>query len=357
MATQTEYTHVELLTLKGPEYRRVSTAPPRPPTNDEIPVIDLSPIDGDQQARGELATKVRAAAENTGFFYIKNHGISEELIGDALSQAKAFFNQSVDEKKKVDRKKFKHFAGYHGLGSTQINRTESQDRKETFSLRYSPRHDPTNTQPGTQSDDEDDRLLWHGTSHIPGLRDTTIAFWQARLALARKLVRIFALSLNLPSNYFDDVVTHPGADGLYVHYPGTPESTNDETKLEVGIGSHTDIQCFTLLWQDKSGGLQVLSAADEWLDARPIEGTLVVNIGDFLQRLSNNRFKSTVHRVYNRQSGSRYSMPFFFGFNPESVCAVVPTCVDEDHPALYEPISCGKWHRDRLALASNKKSA
>jgi isopenicillin N synthase-like dioxygenase len=68
----------------------------------------------------------------------------------------------------------------------------------------------------------------------------------------------------------------------------------------------------------------------------------VVNIGDFLQRLSNNRFKSTVHRVYNRQPTSRYSMPFFLGFNPDSVCKVVPSCIDEDHPALYGPISCGK---------------
>ena len=91
-----------------------------------------------------------------------------------------------------------------------------------------------------------------------------------------------------------------------------------------------------------SGGLQVLSSEGEWLDAAPIEGTLVVNIGDLLQRLSNNKFKSTVHRVYNRQKASRYAMPFFLGFNPEAICSVVPTCVDEDHPALYPPISSGQ---------------
>jgi isopenicillin N synthase-like dioxygenase len=156
------------------------------------------------------------------------------------------------------------------------------------------------------------------------------------------MIRIFALALDMPEDYFDSVTTNPGADGLYVHYPGCPETISDDTETDVGIGSHTDIQCVTLLWQDMSGGLQVLSASDEWLDARPIPGTIVVNIGDFLQRLSNNRFKSTVHRVYNRQTTSRYSMPFFLGFNPDSVCKVVPSCVDEDHPALYEPISCGK---------------
>lgn len=187
----------------------------------------------------------------------------------------------------------------------------------------------------------EDDFIWEGTKHLPGFRDVTVTFWQKRLELARKLVRIFALALGQSEDYFDNITTHPGADGLYVHYPGTPDLTTDMT-VDAGIGSHTDIQCFTLLWQDMSGGLQVLSAQDEWLDARPIEGTIVVNIADFLQRLSNNRFKSTVHRVFNRQSTSRYSMPFFFGFNPESVCTVVPSCVDEQHPALYEPISCGK---------------
>lgn len=121
------------------------------------------------------------------------------------------------------------------------------------------------------------------------------------------------------------------------------------------------MQCFTLLWQDESGGLEVLlpkkggcdskdvDEADpvyEWVGATPHQGTLVVNIADFLQRLSNDRFRSTVHRVYNRQSGSRYSMPFFFGFNYDAECAVVPTCIDEAHPAKYAPISCGKVSRN-----------
>jgi isopenicillin N synthase-like dioxygenase len=154
-------------------------------------------------------------------------------------------------------------------------------------------------------------------------------------------VRIFALALDLPEDYFDNVTTYPGANGLYVHYPGNPKNSQGG-HIVVGIGSHTDIQSFTLLWQDMSGGLQVLSANGEWLEATPIEGTFVVNIGDFLQRLSNNRFKSTVHRVYNQQEAPRYSMPFFFGINYDTVCSVVPTCVDDEHPALYEPISCGK---------------
>ncbi|KAE8371422.1 2OG-Fe(II) oxygenase superfamily protein [Aspergillus bertholletiae] len=345
MATQT-HREIELLSATGAVLRRVSTAPPRLPTDDEIPIIDLESIDGTFDERNILASRVKAASENTGFFYVRNHGIPEELIQNSLSQAKAFFDQQLNEKMKIDFRTSTVSAGYHGVGSTQVNRSETRDLKETFSMRYDSRFDPTFTGPKSTLEQhnkscDDDDYVWKGTSHLPGFREVTVSFWQSRLALARKLVRIFALALGEREDYFDGVITHPGADALYIHYPGIPDVATD-SDIDVGIGSHTDFQCFTLLWQDNSGGLQVLSAQDEWLDARPIEGTLVVNIGDFLQRLSNNRFKSTVHRVYNHQPDSRYSMPFFFGFNPETVCRVVPSCVDDEHPPLYEPISCGE---------------
>ena len=115
-------------------------------------------------------------------------------------------------------------------------------------------------------------------------------------------------------------------------------SANDD----VGLGSHTDLQCFTLLWQDSVGGLQVLTKSGQWVNAPPIPGTFVVNIGDFFMRLTNDRFKSTVHRVYNKTTSGRYSMPFFFGFNPNETCSVLPNCVGPDNPAKYEPISCGE---------------
>lgn len=225
----------------------------------------------------------------------------------------------------------------------RTNLIDRADKKETFSLRYDSRLDPTSD--AAESADNctyAEDFMWKGTNHLDGFRPVLVEFWQRRLELARKMMRIFALALDLPENYFDDVTTHPGADAVHIHYPGVSEDAQNGQDVDVGIGSHTDIQAITLLWQDMSGGLQVLSAAAEWLEAQPVQGTIVVNIGDFLERLSNNRFKSTVHRVYNRQSTSRYAMPFFLGFNPEAVCEVVPTCVDKDHPALYEPISAGK---------------
>lgn len=209
-------------------------------------------------------------------------------------------------------------------------------------MRYDGRNDIASSDPAVPDDtmSADFDRTWSETSRVKDFKATLIEFWQVRLQLARKMIRIFALALDLPEDYFDNVTTHPGADAVFIHYPGV--QTEDTQDIDVGIGAHTDIQCLTLLWQDMSGGLQVLSSDGEWLDAAPIEGTLVVNIGDLLQRLSNNKFKSTVHRVYNRQTASRYAMPFFLGFNPEAMCSVVPTCIDEDHPALYPPISAGQ---------------
>jgi isopenicillin N synthase-like dioxygenase len=191
----------------------------------------------------------------------------------------------------------------------------------------------------TQADD----WIWQQTADLPNFKSATIAWWQGCLSLARGLVQLFALALDLPENYFDEITSFPGSDGLYIRYPGT--SATDRDTADVGIGSHTDMQCFTLLWQDNSGGLQVLSSQDEWLEATPVDGTLVVNIADFMQRLSNNKFRSTVHRVYNKNVESRYSMALFFGFNADAECAVVETCVDDKHPPLYEPITCGKVRR------------
>lgn len=127
--TTSSHSTLQLLTLNGPEYRRVSTAPPRVPSVDEIPVINLSQLEGDLGARKELAQKVKLAAENTGFFYICNHGIPDELIQGALHQAKAFFNQSDDMKEKVDRRHYKEFQGYHGVSTTQINDSETKGKQ------------------------------------------------------------------------------------------------------------------------------------------------------------------------------------------------------------------------------------
>lgn len=224
---------------------------------------------------------------------------------------------------------------------------------------YSPEYDPDpkdldaipeDVQPWLRGEE----FVWEGTKHLSDFKKHILEYWQECLKLARRLVRIFALCLELPETYFDKMVTYPGADGVLQFYPGIAPD-NVARSQDVGIGSHTDLQCFTLLWQDSLGGLEVLNRAGQWIKARPIPGTFVINIGDYMARLTNDRFQSTVHRVHNRSLHDRISMPFFFGFNFNLQCGVLPTCTDDQNPARYEPISCGDVSMTSLKIDSGLK--
>lgn len=143
-------------------------------------------------------------------------------------------------------------------------------------------------------------------SEFPGF-DAILAYWQECLRLSRRLIRIFALALDLPEDYFDSVTTYPGADGVLNWYPGFDSYEEAENFRNVSLGSHSDLQIFTILFQSGPGALQVLNAEGQWIKASPIKGTMVVNIGDFLMRLTNDRMKSTVHRVLHRSTEDRYA--------------------------------------------------
>lgn len=355
---------LELATAYGPAYRDVLKTPPRDCDPSEVPVIDLSGIYSDLASRQALAATVRRAAENTGFFYIRNHGIPGATIDAALAQAKVFFAQPEAAKRGVATARSRFFNGWTERRGSRISPTESRDDREGFAWRYDTRYDPARDD---KKDDDDgvpeairpwirgEEFVWDGTAHLPGFKADVLAYWRACLTLARRMVRVFALALDLPEAYFDDMVTFPGADGVFNYYPrteaeeeacggggGGPEASSTDVDVDVGLGAHTDMQLFTLLWQDDVDGLQVLRRDGQWLRVPPVEATFVVNIGDFLQRLSNDRFRSTVHRVFNRAPVDRYSMPFFFGFNFNERCGVLPTCTSVDNPPKYEPITCGE---------------
>lgn len=344
---------LELTTAYGPVYRDVRRAPPRDCVPSEVPIIDLSGIYGDSNSRKALAAIIRDAAENTGFFYIKNHGIPKAIVDAARSQSQAFFTQIEEKKREATTAKSKFFNGWTEKYAFKISPTESRDRREAFSWRYDPQYDPEpkdtvpeDVKPWIMGEE----FVWEETSHLPGFKHDMLAYWQHCLTLARRLIRVFALALDLPETYFDHLVTFPGADGVVNYYPKNEDALDEDAVVDVGIGAHTDLQSFTLLWQDMVGGLQVLTKDGQWVKVPPVEDTFVVNIGDFLMRLSNDRFKSTVHRVYNRTRVDRYSMPFFFGFNFNEKCAVLPSCMSESNPPKYEPITCGEVSLSNMML-------
>jgi len=180
-------------------------------------------------------------------------------------------------------------------------------------------------------------------SSIPGLKATLATYYGHILTLARRLIRLFAQVLELPETYFDHMFKIPGAMCRILHYPPQPPSSTT-----LGIGAHTDIECFTILCQGTQPALQILNTDGEWLAAPPITGTFVVNIGDMLSYWSNDLFISTVHRVLNITGEERYSIPFFMGPNYETLVEPLESCIKAGKKN-YDSILAGDYVFRRLA--------
>lgn len=384
---------LRLASGNGPVTRYIQRTAPRDATPDEIPIIDVSGIfSPDFEERLAVAKQVHAAATNTGFFYIRDHNIPLATTAAAYEACLDFFRQDLATKNRANASQSVYFNGYKPPQTQRINPFEGVDYRESFSCTYDPRLDPScggseqgkegsglldsipaeirtflRIEPDGPPGYEEDRFPWSATrASVPHFRSAVVAYWRACLHLARALVRTFALSLDLDEGFFDDKFSHPDAALALNYYPplpfvpsssSSPSSSSTCSPDAVSIGSHTDFQLFTILWQDAVGGLQVLNRQGQWIKARPVEGTFVVNIADYLQRITNDRYQSTVHRAVNNSGHERVSMPFFFGFNLNESCGVLDSCVGEDGARRYEEVGCREWVRRRVAAMHDTKSA
>lgn len=368
---------LRLASGNGPITRLIQRTPLRDATPAEIPIIDAAGIlSSSYTDRLAAAQQIHAAATNTGFFYLTNHGIASAVTDDAYHACLDFFRQDLDVKMQASATQSVYFNGYKPPRTQRINPFEGVDVRETFSWTYDPRLDPDvrdfdSIPPEikkflrVEPDVEDveggkSRFPWSKTGSVPAFAPAVLAYWRSSLALARALVRAFALSLGLEEGYFDAKFSYPDASLALNYYPplaSPPEAAADKDgEEEVSIGSHTDFQLFTILWQDSVGGLEVLNRAGQWVRARPVEGAVVVNIADYLERVTNGKYQSTVHRAVNRSGKERVSMPFFFGFNLNESCGVVDSCVGEDGVRLYEEIGCLEWVRRRVEAMHDTKA-
>ncbi|KAH9919300.1 Clavaminate synthase-like protein [Fomitopsis serialis] len=311
-------------------------------TFEEIPIIDLQNIQNtDPAVRRALADEVRDACINVGFFYVKNHTIPQSTIHDAVSAGKRFFSLPLDTKATLDIHKTGNFKGYTALLGENTNPENRGDLHEGFDLGWEEFSGEGRTA-------EEDGVMGGGNvwpKGLPGFREASLEYYHAAVNLGKMLFPLFALALNLPETFFDDKTTKPAAIMRLLYYP--PQTGAVDARVE-GIGAHTDYECFTILWQDKVQALQVLNAAGRWIDAVPIPGTLVINIGDQFARWSNDVFKSTVHRAVNRSGVERYSIPLFFGSDYNVRLEPFPGCVTEDNPAKYEVVTAGDYVKSRL---------
>lgn len=206
---------LQLASGAGPVYRDVLQTPARDCHPSEVPVIDLARINGNAEERAALAQVIWAAAENTGFFYITNHGIPEEKIAAAHAQAQTFFNQPVEAKARVAHSQSKHFNGWSKRGTARISPTEPRDHKEGFTIAYDPKYDPETKDLAAVPEEikpwiHGEDFVWEGTSHLPGFKEDVLGYWQAQVQLARRMIRLFALALDVPEDYFDSITSYPG---------------------------------------------------------------------------------------------------------------------------------------------------
>ncbi|KAK1243412.1 hypothetical protein MKX07_004040 [Trichoderma sp. CBMAI-0711] len=362
-------TQLRLASPNGIVTRTILKTPLRDALPSEIPIIDISPtFSPSLEERKAVAQQVRAAAQNMGFFYIKNHGIPTDVTRDAYEACLAFFRQDKDIKMRADSRKAKWENGYRAPDTQRLNPYEGIDVRESFSYRYDPRYDDTVGEQGLSEIPEEVRRYlrceeypWEKTRNLPQLKESLTRHIGECLRLARALTRCFALGLGLDEGCFDGKVRYPDASYGLNYYPplerptgdaaddgeGYDDATEDDGEQErVSIGSHTDFQLFTILWQDSQGGLEVLNKQGQWLRARPMEGTLVVNLGDLMQRITNDEYVSTVHRARNRSGRERVSIPFFWGFGLHETCGVV--VVGGEGEKRYGDVRCEEWVARRI---------
>lgn len=302
---------------------------------DRIPVIDVSAtLGGDPGALRQTAKEVRQACVNVGFFYVHNHGVPERGIEAAQQRAKQFFALSLDEKLKYDIAKLGYHRGYVPFGALSAD-PDGVDRQEGFEIGLElPRDDP-DVAAGSRIHGPN---VW--PEEIPGFADDLYGYFLQMLSLGRRLFTLFAVALDLPMHHFEAYIGKPMAQLRLIHYP--PIAADADPAATIGIGAHTDYECFTILWQSDSG-LQVQNRAGLWIEAPPIPGTFVINVGDMLQRWTNDLFVSTPHRVVSRRGGARYSLPFFFATDYDAVVTCLENCCGPDNPPRYPPTKCGYW--------------
>ncbi|KAF8645250.1 hypothetical protein AX16_008075 [Volvariella volvacea WC 439] len=330
-------------------------------TFEEIPVINFeAALSSDPAARRALADQIADACINVGFFYLKNHTIPEDVISRTVEYAKRFFDWPEARKMELDIHKSANFKGYTALLGENTDPMNLGDVHEGFDLGWeamNAEQGATNnggestTPSGLLADDQKDNAMSGSNvwpDGIPGFRESVLEYYHEAVKLGLSLFPLFALALNLPDNFFDDKTTKPAAIMRLLHYPPQPPHDPDNDGKQIGIGAHTDYECFTILWQDTAGGLQVRNTAGKWVDAVPIPGTLVVNLGDQFARWTNDVFKSTVHRAINRSGSERYSIPLFFGTDYNVPLGPIPTCISEDNPPKYEVVTAGEYVKSRL---------
>jgi isopenicillin N synthase-like dioxygenase len=279
-----------------------------------LPTLDLRRFDAGGPERAAFLSELRSAAGGVGFFYLNGHGLDDKLIQDALSISRRFFALPEQDKLAIEMVNSPHFRGYNRAGFEHTRgkpdwREQVDIGPERDALPFDRSAPPWTRLQGPNQ--------WPAA--LPELKPTLLAYQERATALAIRVLRAFAAALEQPENVFEPIYT-PAPNQLVkiIRYPGRPAEEGDQ-----GVGAHKDSGFVTILLQEKQGGLQV-QGEDGWIDAPPVTGTFVVNIGEILELASNGYLRANVHRVVSPPVGTdRLSLAFFLGARLDATVPVL----------------------------------
>jgi isopenicillin N synthase-like dioxygenase len=307
-----------------------------------VPVVDLTPL-RDGSDPHAVAKALLAASQNLGFIYISGHGIPQDAIVAARRHAFDFFRSPVEEKQRYTVSP-KH-RGWLSRGGARMQDDADADLKESFLWGYQ-------DDSGFTPSDHELRGPNQWPDFVPGMEGSAVDYFNHADRVARDLLAGFALGLNLERNFFLRTCRIPLSRASFVYYP----SQSTRTDMQVfGVGPHTDFGVLTVLCQDDVGGLQVENLEGHWIEAPPIPGTLVVNVGDLLERWTDGAFRSTPHRVINSSDRERLSLVLAFDPDPETVVDA-REIYGAGYVAKQDPVSCGEYLVRRFARAFSYRS-
>ncbi|HXB94010.1 MAG TPA: 2-oxoglutarate and iron-dependent oxygenase domain-containing protein [Puia sp.] len=311
-----------------------------------IPVVDLAEFSGTPAQKAAFVSALGKAYEEVGFVAVRNHGIPASTIEGLYSNTKAFFAQPSEIKRKYEIPGLAGQRGYTSFGKEHAKGSTAPDLKEFFQF-------------GQTVEDQDPvRAEYPENVQVKELPDFNPLFIRAYRSFEQSgsaLLRAIALYLGLDEHYFDPFVHNGNSILRAIHYPPIKE----EPKSAIRAEQHEDINLITLLVGASADGLEILSKQNEWVPVTSLPDQIVVNVGDMLQRLTNNKLKSTTHRVVNPPrelwGNSRFSIPFFLHPKGTMSLACLPSCIDAKHPKAYPDATAGEYLDERLREIGLKK--
>lgn len=305
-----------------------------------IPSVDLADfLSDDPKTKQKFVTEIGRAYEEIGFVSLKNHFLNDDLVDELYKEIKTFFALPLEVKKKYEIEGLGGQRGYVSFGKEHAKGKKEGDLKEFWHFGQEATDDAKLSETYPENIEVEELLDFNSTG---------MEAYRMLEKTGVYVLRALALYIGLDEFYFDHWAANGNSILRPIHYP----PITAEPEGAVRAGAHGDINLITLLMGASAGGLQVLRNDGEWIDAKPNEDELVINVGDMLERLTNNKLRSTIHRVVNppreEWGNPRFSIPFFMHPRSDMKLNCLEACITSEHPKAYDDITAGEFLHQRL---------